>query len=127
MAIVEVCIAAHDFGPGRAQEGDIIAIREPQLHIGLKEGRDFLWFLADDSELPDPALLEGDAPGLKKRFNIPLARLQAKFGQFNLSRARNPDDWYQPFRGTDTGGMHRSEHALFTLRDIMVDKRSGIS
>ena len=47
MPILEIAVAARDFGPGQAQEGDVIGVRFPKGVIGAQEGKDFLWLTVD--------------------------------------------------------------------------------
>lgn len=122
MALREVCIAARDFGPGRAQAGDLIAIREPLGGIGAKEGHDFIWLLVDESELPDPSELRGEAT--KNRYRLPLQALVAQAQEaIDLARVQDPDDHYQPFLDTDPAtGMHRRQNAPLQLRGHLIDR-----
>jgi len=121
MALKEVCIAARDFGPGRAQEGDIIAVRAPLNVIGTKEGNDFLWLLIDDSQLPS-ASLRGES--IKYRYNLPLAAVAAAHPTIDLERVRNPNDRYQPLRDNDpiTGAARRSTQTSGTIGSNIVDR-----
>jgi len=90
----EVCIAARDFGPGRAQEGDIICIRNPRGEVGRKEGKDYLWLIIDESELPSQDKVRKDAP---RRAQLKLDDIKAKHASLDLARVRDPNDEYQPF------------------------------
>lgn len=121
MALKEVCIAARTFGPGRAQEGDIICIREPLNVIGSKEGNDFLWLLIDDSQLPSGELR---GSGAKFRYNLPLAEILAKHPTIDLNRVRDSGVWYQPLRDYDpvTRVARRNTQTNGTTRQAIVDK-----
>lgn len=90
MALMEVCIAARTFGPNRAQEGDIIVIREPRGEVGTKEQADFIWFTVDSSLLPSRNDLRGATQ--KFKYNISLDSLG-----IDKARANDPADKYQPF------------------------------
>lgn len=92
MALKEVCIAARTFGEGRAQEGDIIVIREPLGHVGTQEQNDFIWLLVDESELPDPTTLRSSVVGRKFAHRIDLNSLD-----IDVAKARDPQQKYQPF------------------------------
>jgi NADPH-dependent ferric siderophore reductase len=121
VALKEVCIASRTFGPGRAQEGDVIGIRDPKPSIGTKEGTHFLWLLIDESRLPTGDLVQIEPGQPKYRYNISLGDLKMRNPQIDLARLRDPDDWYQPFRDTDRQtGLHR---ANLTTNAAPTDKR----
>lgn len=117
MALKEVCIAARDFGPGRAKEGDIITIRNPKGGIGLKEGRDFLWLLMDEADVPihTPKKHEG-------RLNVSLDEIKQRHPSVNLDRVRDPNDEYQPFLNTDPE-TKRNRGTVRTARLTITDRR----
>lgn len=96
MALKEVCVAARDFGPGRAQAGDIIAIREPMAGIGKKEGVDFLWLLMDEEDLPQYEFSKLDP----ERPCLPLEELKAQCPELDLEKCKCPNTFYQPFFDT---------------------------
>ena len=97
MALKEVCIAARTFGEGRAQEGDIICIRDPLGYVGTKEQADFIWFMVDSSLLPSGNDLRG--VNQKFKYNISLDSLGV-----NKARANDPGDKYQPFMSVGARG-----------------------
>ena len=113
--IMEVAIALQnapdDPGGERMKEGDIIALRLPALSVGQAEGKLFLWLrldaLIERSQfdlLTDMVREPGPVTGVifdKRRYCIPLARIQILYPAFNLTRARDPDDLYQPFLYVD--------------------------
>lgn len=92
MALKEVCIAAHDFGPGRAKEGDIIAVRDPIGGIGKKEGNSFLWVLMDEEDLPQ----ELPCKTSDCRACVSLDELKATDPEIDLDKVRDPQQFYQP-------------------------------
>jgi hypothetical protein len=118
MAVYEMFIAAHNFGPGRAQEGDIIAVREPIGFIGNKEQADFL-LLVVETEIPAEDLMETGSRRKRERF-LPLQALASKGLQLNLDRVRDPQDKYQPGIDPDpvTGAFRRSPTPV-NLDDII--------
>lgn len=122
MAAKEICFVARTFGPGRAQEGDIIWVGEPKTGIGLKEGNDFIWMIVDDSVLPDIQEIHGVTN--KFRFNVSLLNVRAsRLASFSLTRARNPNDYYQPFRNTNpVTGLHRESNTALLLPLPITDK-----
>lgn len=98
MALVEVCIAAHDSQSGNTLEGDILCIRKPSGGIGKKEGKDFLWLLMDEADLPEGSILKSDP----QRLGIDLEELAASRPdlELDLAKCRCPNTWYQPFFDT---------------------------
>jgi hypothetical protein len=91
-------------GHERHQEGDIISARRVTGGIGLKEARDYLWLHVEG--LDDEAMFElkvrnadsSDAEAYdKRRYCIHFARLKEIFPSFDISRARDRADPYQPF------------------------------
>lgn len=102
MPVWEVCVAARDFGPGRAQEGDVIAARVPTGAIGTKEGKDFFW-LTIDTDLSREELMEpgsGSGPGGKRKHKLDLVAFTAEEG-LDKARINDPNDEYQPCLGLE--------------------------
>lgn len=119
MALKEVCIVARN--KGRAQAGDIIDIRDPIGGIGLKEGKDYLWILLDESVIPKLSELRDSLQ--RYRFQVPLAAIKNRFPQVDLARLDDPNDWYQPFLDSNpVTGMHRATNASVDIRAALVDK-----
>ena len=105
-------------GAPRAQEGDIIEVRDPSLGIGLQEAHDVLWLLVEGLKaqefsflkepLTDPLTERRDDKVVqintlveKHRYSIPLERLAAVAEFFDIARARDVTDPYQPFLPID--------------------------
>lgn len=108
--IVEVAICTDNLpdntaGGERAKEGDIVATRPPGSRIGTKEGKLFLWLRLDDLTYEQYVLaqvLEEDGVRYdKRRFCIPLSRLEQLDSNFSPSRTRDQDDMYQPYLTVD--------------------------
>ena len=116
---MEVALSCFSKGPSgpemhdRIQAGDIVGIRNPLPHIGLKEGKLWIWLRIDGLELnefdrlafgnPDGDYNPNEAADLglpnyeKRRFCIPFQQLKKAYPAFNIDRALDPDDTYQPF------------------------------
>lgn len=125
MAVKEVCLAARDFGPGRAQAGDIIDIRTPKGSIGVKEGKDFIWLLIEERELPSRAELRAEAgtEKFKFRFCLPPAQLKILLPRLDLGRLADPDDWYQPCLDCDPQtGLARRRHLTTNVKAMITDR-----
>jgi len=87
----------------RFREGDLVGIHDPnQDGLGVKEAKHYM-LLPLASSLLDTELsaLFRPAPPLKRRYCIPFKRL-AELTDFDESRARDPEDVYQPFVGVET-------------------------
>lgn len=103
MALVEVCVAATTVGRF-AQPGDIICIRKPLGAIGMKEGKNFIWLLMDEADIPQGALDKTDP----MRMGIDLEELAEVNPGFELAKCQCPETWYQPFFDTcPRTGKHR--------------------
>lgn len=119
-ATLEVCISTYsrsELSKGeRAQEGDIVARREPGNGIGTAEAHNFLWLRISGLEelglwkltdiFTDPPTRPEDRPVVgrryfalfdKRRFCIPLERLKIVAPWLDLNRVRDRSDPYQPF------------------------------
>ena len=98
MAQIEIAIAAFNFGPGRAQAGDILDARVPTgiAGEGLAEAGKVLW-MTIETDLSREELVEPGF-GRKRRRRINIASLVAREG-ISLKRIRNRMDRYQPLLG----------------------------
>lgn len=124
--IKEVCIAVRTSKSGRTQPGDILVVREPLGGIGLGEGKDFLWLLIEESQLPTPPIRSDVALNLphKHRYQVPLAALKVMIPDLDLARLADKDDFYQPCLDTDpVTGVHRRQHPVpAALKADTIDK-----
>ena len=141
---VEIAISTQSYSPlasghERVQEGDIVTVvGKLRTSRGLKAGKLFLWLriygeeIAFLQQLMEHIFdLDGDGdPGKqfdKKRFNIPLQRLKNQFPAFDLVRARDPLDDYQPFIPFDEDDFRYLEGPAlrpFALWGLVVDKKT---
>lgn len=138
-------------GHERVQEGDIAAIRLPLPHIGTKERFKFLWVrlsgeddnimsdLAQPNTEPADTLNEngtfqrGANVFEKRRFCIPFERLN-DVSAFDLARARDTADSYQPFQPIDEdmpidggeGLRLGSSRGPLDIRGLVFDKSTGM-
>lgn len=141
---VEISIALWNMAPERIQEGDICAWRRPQLGIGLKEAKQWLWLLIDGLEfneypeltmaIYEPFDPTGDYTPLsdytryeKRRYNIPLARLQTVYPALDLNRCRDLNDAYQPFYTLDTdNNLWLTDTTPFQATGLIFDNINGV-
>lgn len=108
MPLYEVCVAARDFGTGRASKGDVILVRDPISQIGQREKADFIWIPMDLTEAEAEAIQR--APKRAFRFS----RLRDLLDDFDDARSEDPTDEYQPFyninRRTGRARRRRSQN-----------------
>ncbi len=120
-----------DNGGERAKEGDIITVRNPHHVIGLKERTNYLWLRVEGLEENDCNNLnmdggEGGVRYDKRRYCIPLHKLIEVFPSFDISRARNITDEYQPFMMLDEdSGEYLSPVKPFSVNGLVFDKITG--
>lgn len=123
-------------GTERMKKGDIIAIRKPGSFIGSKEGKIFLWLHIDGPEENEFALFaqqvyEPTDPETgtrfdKRRYEIPLGRLQVLYPAFNQSRATDPNDFYQPFLLIDSEDFEIvTADSPYVVSGLVFDKAIG--
>lgn len=101
-----------DHDTERGCVGDIIVVRHKHGVIGLKEATNLIWLRVDGFEENDYEPLmysnldvswdfKGQEPDIirfdKRRFCIPLKRLKQLFPSFDIDRAKDTEDAYQPF------------------------------
>lgn len=140
---MEVAIAleslADDAGGERKKEGDIIVVRPIGEGIGETETKRYLWLRIeglfnraeyDVLALPivvhdpiDPAIItEYD----KRRYNIPLAKLQTFDATFDIDRARDSLDFYQPYMIIDQETFqYLTVDPPFNVSGLIFDKSTG--
>ena len=124
--LIEVAVSTRSYsadgGGDRVQEGDIVAARivtegPGYAGIGLKEAKTFLWvrlegveedniqYLIDAVSEEHPGRFEELEPSAtkldKRRYCIPLSRLQSYFPELDINKACDPNDPYQPFLTID--------------------------
>ncbi len=123
-------------GTERKKIGDIVAIRKPGTHCGSQETKRYLWlriegleenvFAVFTQQVFEPTDPETGLAFDKRRYCIPLGRLQTLYPALNQVRARDPLDFYQPFVTVD------SEDFSFVAADppyqvagLVFDKATG--
>ena len=113
-----------------AEEGDIVATRpwNPPRFVGRKERHQFLWMLIwglpyeQISDLHD-AYYENDIPYDKRQYCIPLERLAEVDPAFDIARARDVNDFYQPYFTLDeVSGEVIATREAFLTTGLVYDK-----
>jgi len=123
-------------GTERMKKGDIIAIRKPADFIGTQEGKIFLWLHIEGPEENEFALFaqqvyEPTDPETgtrfdKRRYEIPLGRLQILYPALNQSRATDPNDFYQPFLLIDSEDYEIvAADPAYAVSGLVFDKAIG--
>jgi len=141
--VMEIAIALWTMVRERVQEGDIVEARRPDIGIGLKEAKSFLWMLVDGEEfweymnlkesVYEPYQEDGDYDTSatkydKFRYNIPLSRLEGEIPTLDLDKLRDQNDPYQPFYtiDEDTGLWLTEVHTPFEVKGLIFDKVTGV-
>ncbi len=116
-------------GPGHVQEGDVVDLRPmgEAAGLGLAEVGLVVSVRLAGLEPRDVPGFKAPLPGHKKRLNVPLARLQQRRPDFDLARARNPRDAYQPFQPVDSNGLfvEAKAHPALPAAGLVRDKKTG--
>ena len=117
----------------RAKEGDIITSRKAHYTIGTKERTNYLWLRIEGLEdefmrqLTDLNFDGNSARYNKRRFSIPLHRLVEVFPSFDINRARDIADEYQPFMILDEDtGRYLVPVKPFQVSGLVFDKTLGV-
>ena len=132
--IYELAIQAFDYPePDRAKAGDIIVCRPATGSIGKEEMTSLIWLTIDVTNesvlsglMEFPTDVQGRViGGAWRKFAIPLLRLKQLNASFDLKRAADPMDAYQPFINVDGGRVVVKEHIPYD--QSIVDKETGVA
>jgi hypothetical protein len=124
----------------KAHEGDIITSRREIGGVGTLEAQKYLWILVDGLEENDlyalhQTLFDGDPAGddpvneiEKRRFRIALADLALRDPDFDVERARDPLDIYQPYLQLDSDDFIFIPSSVlpFDAQGLVWDKSTGL-
>lgn len=113
----------------RKVHGDIIAMRPPSTAVGSGEMSRFLWLRIEGLEENEMAkladlLVVNEQIFDKRRYCIPLDRLKAVVPSFDIARAKDSADKYQPFLGVDEETPFRfvRDHRPLNVHGLVYDK-----
>jgi len=131
-------------GHRRAVCGDIICCQPPNQidpvgSIGKAEAHTLLWLYLEGLEDQEMQLLAsrdwepyltGDEPTIKfdkRRYCIPFRRLKKMYPAFDINRAKDPSDPYQPFVfiPDDPPYYFQSRPIVFQVQGLVFDKATG--
>lgn len=132
--IYELAIQAFDYPePDRAKAGDIIVCRPATGSIGKEEMTSLIWLTIDVTNesvlsglMEFPTDVQGQViPGSWRKFSIPLLRLKQLNASFDLTRAADPKDAYQPFVNISGSRMIVKESIPYD--QTILDKQTGVA
>ena len=115
----------------RKQEGDIVTIRDTHYCIGLKEMSRYLWLRIEgleESEFDElvSVLVDDGITFDKRRYCILLEKLKEVDPNFDLDRARDLEDVYQPYLVIDEDtGIFLIAEEPFQVQGLIFDKSIG--
>ncbi len=120
-------------GSERKLVGDIISVHSPSLGLGLLEVREYLWLRVEDLEENEFAIIkqpmfQNENIFDKRRYCIPLERLQKVYPVLDVSRALDTNIIYQPFLPVDEDNFMFLEGQLeapFSAHGLIFDKAIG--
>ena len=125
----------NDSGTERKKLGDVVVVRNPHFVIGRLEAKPYLWLRLEGleenefSEIKLRVHLDGDDAKErfdKCRYRIPLHRLKQVFPAFDIARAVDLDDIYQPFLTVDEDNyFYLTEVKPFQVSGLVFDKATG--
>lgn len=106
MAIYEMAIMVKN-APGGIEEGDILTCRKPKGGIGDLEAGICIWIKVELSENLAGKIAQairdvnGKSVLIKRRYKITLDKIKALNAEFDLNRAKDHMDKYQPYLEID--------------------------
>lgn len=123
-------------GTERKKVGDIVALRNPGEFMGVQEGKRYLWLRIEGLEENEFALLaqqifeptdpESGDPFDKRRYCIPLDRLEVVYPTLDQGRALDPTDFYQPLILVDSEDLiFIDADPPFQVSGLVFDKATG--
>lgn len=136
---MQIAISVEDCAPigdtERKQLGDIIAVRAPSDGIGKLEAATYLWLNIkglEENEFADLVKPIFNAAGSivydKRRFCIPLERLQRAAAFLDITRAVDTTDIYQPFLNVDGDFPYLffpRQYSPLDVHGLVFDKDTG--
>lgn len=129
--IYEIAIQAEDYqDPRRAQVGDIITIRPARGTMGRKQVNHLIWITVDSpvdlniADFKSPVFAKDGTMLHKRRFNIngSLDKLKQIMPSFDIEKAKNPRETYQPFLNLDEKLGHQTSKQHVPLVNLLQDK-----
>lgn len=138
--IREIAISTENSAPlnsghERKLEGDIVAVRNVSNGIGSGETKKFIWLRVEGLEklemdvLIEPLTEEPfETIYDKRRYCIPLERLQKFVPTFDINRAKDATDIYQPFLNIDEDNflyLEGTESKTLRIEGLVFDKVTG--
>ncbi len=133
IAISLISYDSLDSGHERIIEGDIVAVRKPNVGAGRKEVRNFLWLRVEGLEESEfSKLTDGISTSAgkfdKRRYCIPLEKLVEINPDFDVELALTEGLMYQPFLNCDDETytfVLEDGHLPFEISGLVYDKVIG--
>jgi hypothetical protein len=106
MAVYEIAIMVKN-APGGIEEGDILTCRKPAGGIGKSEAGICIWIKVELGEklaeqIREPIYdVNGKSVLVKRRYKITLDKIKELNAEFDLNRAKDHIDKYQPYLEID--------------------------
>jgi len=135
IAISLISYAPLQSGHERIIEGDIVAVRDPNIGVGRKEVEEFLWLRVEGLESSEFDRLTDNIQSStgenydKRRYTIPLEKFEELDTEFDINLALDDDRIYQPFLlvdyDTDYTFVLEDGHLPFQVSGLIYDKVTG--
>ncbi len=139
--VMEIAIALVSYAPlasghERIIEGDIVAVRKPDYGVGRKEIEEYMWLRVEGLEESEFSRLtdyiSDSTSGIvydKRRYSIPLEKLEELDPEFDIHLAQDDDRIYQPFLlvdyEEDYSFVLEDGHLPFQISGTVYDKVTG--
>ena len=135
IAISLISYAPLQSGHERIIEGDIVAVRDPNIGVGRKEVEEFLWLRVEGLESSEFDRLTDNIQSStgenydKRRYTIPLEKFEELDTEFDINLALDDDRIYQPFLlvdyETDYTFVLEDGNLPFQVSGLIYDKTIG--
>ena len=137
--VMEIAISLVDYneletGHERALMGDIIDVRKPDTGVGRKEVEEYLWLRVEGLEesefykLTESVVTSAGIEYDKRRYTIPLEKLEELDPEFDINLALDDDRIYQPFLLVDYESDYtfvlEDGHLPFQTSGLIFDKET---
>ena len=134
IAISLVNYAPLDSGHERVLVGDIVTVRKPDIGVGRFEVYNYLWLRVEGleesefSRLTDSIVSSAGEKYDKRRYGIPLEKLEELDPEFDADLALDTDNIYQPFLVVDYLDEYyfilEDDHQPFQINGMVFDKET---
>lgn len=136
--VMEIAVSLISYSPlesghERIIEGDIVAIRRPNIGVGIQEAINFLWLRIEGLEESEfyrltDSITTSASDFDKRRYCIPLEKLEEIDNEFDVDLALISDLIYQPFLTLDEDDytfILEDGHLPLQVSGLVFDKVTG--